>query len=122
MEFDPYSFLRKWWKTIAKRRRKMSVFSRNSDPDTSHEAAASMVNDVNRVEGIVERAIHGRGNYGATWDELADLTGIAKASISPRFKPLRERGLIRAGVDAWGRDMRRPGVSGRNQIVWVATT
>ena len=99
------------------------AFSRHTDPPTSREAARSVDQQVPHLESMVHQAIKRRGHHGATWDELHDLTGIDKASISPRFKPLRRRKLIRAKtvlVDGTLRKVARPGKSGRGQIVWIA--
>ena len=95
----------------------MKAHARNTDPDTSHNAAASVDQHVAKLEMEVANAIKSRKN-GATWDELHRLTGIDKASISPRLKPLRRKKLIRAQQDADGNIIKRPGKSGRGQIVW----
>jgi hypothetical protein len=72
--------------------------ARTTDPDTSHEAADSI--DTTKLEQIVYQEIRKRGERGATWDELTDaLPWLAKASISPRFVKLREKGLIEAKTE-----------------------
>jgi hypothetical protein len=97
--------------------------ARHSDPITSHEAAESVEPHTTRLEKMVYLAIKSQGRYGATWDELHVLTGIDKASISPRLKPLRKRKLVRAKIviNAKGERIlvKRKGKSGRGQIVWV---
>lgn len=85
--------------------------ARHSDPETSHEAARSV--DANALERIVLGAIKRLG--GATIKEVALHTGQAEVSISPRFAPLRKKGLIRATGKR-----RNPG-SRVSAIVWEAT-
>jgi hypothetical protein len=93
--------------------------ARKTDPRTSHDAAASVDDQLPHMEGVVYGAICQREEWGATWDEIGLITGMDKASISPRFKPLRERGLIMAKLKADGTEVRRPGHSGRGQTVWI---
>lgn len=99
--------------------RDSEALARNTDPETSHEAAHSMDDAVTRLEKVVTLAIRASGDRGATWDELAALTGIDKASISPRFKPLRRKGQI-CSRTVEGEIVKRAGNSGRGQIVWFA--
>jgi len=95
--------------------------SRRSDPETSHAAAASLSpEDVERLEREVATDIRGCGHHGAIWDEIHYRTGIAKASISPRFKPLRIKKQIIAKCDKDGNIEKRTGDSTRGQIVWIA--
>jgi len=99
---------------------KQKAKSRRFDPRTSRAAARSVRDDtVTRLEGMIHKAIAKRGKKGATWDEVHRLTKIDKASISPRFKPMRDKGLIFAKEDDGG-PIKRPGNSGRGQIVWFA--
>jgi hypothetical protein len=68
------------------------AMARRGDHDTADEAARSLSRaEVTRIEGVVERALQARRFSGGTWDELEGLTGLPKASISPRFKPLRRQ-------------------------------
>lgn len=91
--------------------------ARNTDPSTAQDAASSV--DATFLEMEVFRAIKRRGNQGATWYELYTLTGIALASISPRFRPLRDKGYIEMRYNSQG-VIKRAGASGRKQIVWYA--
>lgn len=91
--------------------------SRRIDPETSQDAAQSV--DATWLENEVYKAIKRRGSQGATWYELYVLTGIALASISPRFRPLRFKGYIEARYNSNG-VIKRAGPSGRRQIVWYA--
>lgn len=96
----------------------MSGLARNTDPDTSHAAAESV--DTTRLEMIVLDTITACGSLGATWDELHTRTGLNKASISPRFRPLCNKNLIKPKIDDSGKKITRPGVAGRAQTVWIA--
>jgi predicted transcriptional regulator len=87
------------------------AFARASDPYTSHEAAAEV--PVTRLEAIVLEAIRASA-IGRTIDELVDATGLDKVSISPRLRPLCNKGCIVESTHT------RPGRSGKQQIVWHA--
>lgn len=90
---------------------------REHDPSTSKGAFYSI--DATALEHTVCAAIIRRGGQGANWWELHQLTGLALASISPRFKPLRQKNKIKALMHD-GKVVKRPGATNRNQIVWVA--
>ena len=87
---------------------------RTTDPDTSREAAESI--NVTRMESIVLFHIWNAGHNGATQDELlAELTPHYRYStITSRPAALKRKGLV---VDS---GKRRPGVSGRSQIVLIS--
>jgi len=86
--------------------------ARSTDPDTSHESAASV--DANRLEMIVLEEFKG-AKKGLTAEELSSrLPGLPLNSITPRIAPLVRKGyLIPTG--------RRKVSSGRSQRVleWV---
>jgi DNA-binding HxlR family transcriptional regulator len=68
--------------------------ARNTDPDTSIDAAISI--DPTKMEKIVLEAVSQFRERGATMSEIERmLVTIHPASISPRFKPLIEKGLIK---------------------------
>jgi hypothetical protein len=90
------------------------AFTRPTDLQTSHEAEKRINSRVPKLEQLVYQAIKDQWWYGATWDELAPLTGLDKGSISPRFKPLRKKGLIAAKLDENGNTVKRG-----HQTVWV---
>jgi hypothetical protein len=97
------------------------AYARTTDPETSHAAAASLSEeDIARLEREVVVTIR-RCRDGATWDEVHDITGIDKASLSPRWKPLRLKNLLTARFDENGKAIKRRGRSGRNQTVWFST-
>jgi len=87
---------------------------RTTDPDTSREAAESI--NVNRMESIVLFHIWNSGPNGVTQDELlAELSPHYRYStVTSRPAALKRKGLV---VDS---GERRPGVSGRSQIVLIA--
>lgn len=85
--------------------------ARNTDPDTSQAAAQSF--DPTRLEAVVLEVLR-QHKEGLTSTEVADILGIGLWSISPRLRPLANKGLIRDS----GR--RKEGASKRKQIVWVA--
>ena len=88
---------------------------RNSDPQTSKDAAISI--DPTKLEKIVLEAVSHFREQGATMSEIERmLVTIHPASITPRFKPLIEKGLIK--VD----DRTRKSVRSNRQqrIHWVA--
>lgn len=69
------------------------ALARTDDPDTSHDAARNLGPKLQKLERDVLDTITGMG--GATTKEIAGLLGVARDSISPRIKPMRERGLVR---------------------------
>lgn len=86
--------------------------ARNTDPQTSHQAAHSI--DASRLELIILEEIKKAPN-GLTAEELGDrLPGIALNSITPRIAQMTRKGFI------WACGVRRAR-SGRNQRVlrWV---
>ena len=70
----------------------MFAFARNTDPDTSHAAAASV--KVALLERRVVACLR-EHEEGLNTKELCELTGIHVNSISPRMKPLEAKGIIR---------------------------
>ena len=94
----------------------MKALARNSDPDTSKEAAESL-GDLTDLENKVYEAIASYGAEGCIADEvLVRLPGMAWKSVSPRFRPLKDKGyVVNTGE-------KRKGASGRNQIVLRAVS
>lgn len=91
------------------------ALARRSDPDTAHDAARSLDGaPVTSLEEICLAAIIAADKHGLTSHELAAATRLELVTVSPRLRPLANKGLI---ADS-GR--RRPGDSGRLSIVWVA--
>jgi DNA polymerase len=85
---------------------------RNTDPETSVAAGESV--DTTALEGAVLCAIEAAGERGLMSDEVGEALGMNHQTYSPRFAPLRNKGLI------VGHGKRRA-KSGRSQTVWVAS-
>jgi hypothetical protein len=86
---------------------------RHDDPETSVTAALGL--DASRLEKLAYKSVYDSKLVGRTMHETADETGVPYWSISPRFKPLRKKGLI------FDSGERRKGRT-RNEIVWKATS
>ena len=73
------------------------AYARSSDPDTSHAAATRVAPHVGPLEGRVFGALLAipSGLGGLTVREISVHTRIDKWSISPRMKPLEDKGFIR---------------------------
>jgi hypothetical protein len=87
---------------------------RSTDPDTSFESAHEIVAKLSYLESMVFSSIARCGEDGATAFEVQSDTGLANETCTPRFAPLRRKGVI---VDS---GERRKGGTGRKQIVWRA--
>ena len=87
----------------------MSGASRHSDPATSFAAAKSI--SVSKLEQTLLDLLRSHPE-GLTSHEASALAKISLVSISPRFRPLFDKGLI---VDS---DEKRAGENGRKSIVW----
>lgn len=90
----------------------MSALARDTDPGTSHAAATAI--DADGIAGKVLEALVSSGPRGATSEEIADRLGMPRVTVSPRLKPLCDRGL------ACDSGQRRDGRSGHSSIVWLA--
>jgi hypothetical protein len=90
------------------------AYARNDDPDTSHEAAASV--PVTAMQETVLKTMRAhRSEYdppGMTTSEIGRLAGLHRDSVSPRMKPLVEKEKV------FNTGAKREGESGRRQIVW----
>lgn len=87
--------------------RRESGKARRKDPDTAKAAARSV--DATKLEQIVLDALAVRG---MTSYELSIILDMSLVSVSPRLRPLVEKGLVRdSGV-------RRTNPSGKKAIVW----
>lgn len=86
--------------------------ARTDDPDTSHEAAASI--NATRIERIVLEAFW-KSPSGLIAEEVSLLTRLPLNTVTPRIAPLERKGyIIPTG--------KRKGSSGRNQRVykWIS--
>lgn len=82
--------------------------ARKTDPQTSKDAARSV--NTTALEAAVYGCLKAYGPQ--TINEVADVLRQSLVTISPRFAPLRDKGLIEDSGD------RRIGESGRCRIVW----
>jgi|HubBroStandDraft_5_1064220.scaffolds.fasta_scaffold239207_1 hypothetical protein len=88
-------------------------YARQSDPDTSRDAAFTV--NATALEQTVLNAIQSFGESGCISDDvMRHLPYIPLVSISPRYRRLIEKGLIEDTGE------RRPGISGRSQRVMRA--
>lgn len=69
----------------------LKALSRTSDPITSDCAAETV--HVERVEGDIMRTLR-YWPSGLTTQELASSMNVARDSLSPRMKPLEQKGLV----------------------------
>jgi len=72
--------------------------SRNTDPDTSHNAAERVTGKIQKLEKIVLDYLEDRkrnGFDGATTKEIAAATGYDHVTISPRMRPLARRYMVK---------------------------
>lgn len=90
----------------------MTALARSTDPMTSVFAAEKI--DTAKLEGIVLQQLMACGDQGATTEELAAALNMDRVTVSPRMRPLCNKGLV---VES---DMRRVGRSGKKSIVWIA--
>lgn len=87
---------------------------RNNANDTSFAAANSI--NINALEQTIYDAIKNAGDYGITADELRNkFPNLSYSSVTARPSALKAKGLVQDS----GR--RRAGISGRLQVVLVAT-
>lgn len=66
--------------------------ARAADPDTSHCAAASI--NTSQREQMISDALEKYFPLGANSIELAAKLGWKRDSVSPRIKPMRDKGLL----------------------------
>lgn len=97
------------------------AYARRTDPTTSHAAADFIEPFLGKIEKAVADAVYNAGPHGANWFEVTLATEIDKATVSPRFKPLCKKGILKAKRDLEGEVVTRPGFSKKGQIVWVST-
>lgn len=83
--------------------------------ETSREAAEAISAKLGPLQSLVLRKSRERGPYGLTPEECAELTGLDRVSVQPRFSELKAKGLI---VDS-GRRRQNPS-SRKLAVVWVA--
>jgi len=90
--------------------------ARHTDPQTSHDAAASFTNqELTELDNRIVTRLAACGWRGATSWELTEMLGIPRVTVSPRLRPLTRMGRV---MPTW---MRRMAPTGRNGIVWMVT-
>ena len=87
------------------------AYARKDDLDTSHRAADKV--RVTNYEQLVLEALLKRGP--GNGHEIAYDTGLALNAVTPRFAPLRKKGLITFALDEDGKRIKR-----KAQHVWKA--
>ena len=88
--------------------------ARRNDPATSKEAASSLSAEVlTKVEVAILGALRDAGDEGCTTREIAEVTGIDWGTITPRLKPMEEKGAVMRT------DKLRMNPSGRRSLVWI---
>ena len=86
--------------------------ARHADPSTSHDAAQSLgARHLGELQRLIVAALHQVGP--STTSEIAAVLDYPRDSISPRMKTL----VAMQQVEDSG--TKRPGPSGRAQIVWA---
>ncbi|WP_085810152.1 hypothetical protein [Sphingomonas sp. TZW2008] len=84
------------------------------DSETGREAADAMKECSGRYRRMALDLVKQRQAQGILPEEAADLTGVPRTTLQPRFSELRAQGLI---VDSGMR--RRNPSSGKKAVVWV---
>lgn len=89
------------------------AWARESDPQTAHDAAASLSSEV--LAGLRRFVCEALAEHpeGLTSTEIADMRGLPRDSISPRMKELKERRRV---IDSG--ETRVPAGKMRKAIVW----
>lgn len=84
------------------------------EAETGREAAEAVAPKLGRYQRLVNELVAARGSQGITPEEAADVTGLDRVSLQPRFSELKRKGMV---VDS-GRRRRNPS-SGKSAVVWV---
>ena len=79
---------------------------------TSIKAAIAIAPKAGSIGARILAYLRGRGDQGATLEEIEINTGISGNTVRPRMKTLRSRGQV---VDA---GLTRPTMAGNEAIVW----
>jgi len=88
--------------------------ARPTDPITSHIAAAGIKSKSATMRDTMVRLLKHADIQGLTAQDVADQTGWLIQSVTPRFRELERRGLIKRTA------VRRKGSTGTTRIVWQA--
>ena len=85
--------------------------ARRSDPVTSHRAAEKVDTFKASHEASIYAAICDAGERGATYREIASMTGMEPVAVGRRIKAMRDRKLIEHRHDAAGEIYTRDGMA-----------
>lgn len=85
------------------------AYARANDPQTSHQAAASV--NVSELDRKVLDSMKRLGRF-ATTDEIVIESGLEAGSVTPRMKHLEKAKLVRRTGS------KRPSRRNRPQIIW----
>lgn len=80
--------------------------ARNTDPETSHEAAAIASDNSASIRNAILDTLEKYGPL--TEEECAIQTGIERTSLSPHFKPMIREGRVVNMLNPDGSKMKRP--------------
>jgi hypothetical protein len=84
------------------------------DAETGREAAEAIAPKLGRLQRMVREVVAGRGAQGITPEEAADVLGLDRVSVQPRFSELKAKGIV---ADS---GLRRVNPSSRKRaVVWV---
>jgi len=93
--------------------------ARNTDLETSHEAARDATFKASKHRIFALDALN---RFGPLTDfELATRTGLQQTSIGKRRKECQDAGLVTVLLGASGEKIKRPAPSGSSALVWVLT-
>jgi len=82
--------------------------------ETSVAASEALQPKLGRLQALAAATIREAGERGLTADELAAKLRLDRWSVQPRTSELRRKGLVKDS----GR--RRPNITGKFAIVWIA--
>jgi hypothetical protein len=92
--------------------------ARFSDPQTSHDAANNI--DVARLERLVVGCVQRHGPVAS--DRVSQILGVDLQSVSPRFRPLANKGLIQSHVIDGEIATVKSLTSNRQRMTWIAVS
>lgn len=105
--------------TRARRKKDVLVvvpLARRDDPQTSHDAAASMEPHVGKQAAKIVGSLWTEGE--GTIYEIGQRTGMTHVQVARLMKQLLERKVVELKVGEDGKPATRPGDSGRECRVW----
>ena len=98
MKGQPYSDSNEWERAkardTARSEARFAYLNRRTDPQTSKDAAANVPAFKNDHETRILSAIRHSGEGGATYHEIAAITGMEPVAVGRRLAGMERRGLI----------------------------